>query len=66
RKKAKETFTKSSINSQLKQHKVTLFGGGADEAPLAYKNIDLVMSKQEDLVKIEGMFYPKIVRMSKD
>jgi tRNA-splicing ligase RtcB len=66
RKKAKETFTKSSINSQLKQHNVTLFGGGADEAPLAYKNIDLVMSNQEDLVKVEGLFYPKIVRMAKD
>jgi tRNA-splicing ligase RtcB len=66
RKKARESFTKSEIKSQLKQHGVTLMGGGTDEAPLAYKNIENVMASQTELVNVEGVFYPKMVRMDKD
>jgi tRNA-splicing ligase RtcB len=66
RKKARESFTKSEIKSQLKHHGVTLMGGGTDEAPLAYKNIENVMASQTDLVNVEGVFYPKMVRMDKD
>ncbi len=45
---------------------VDLLGGGIDEAPGAYKDIHRIMHYQEDLVKIAGTFYPKIVRMSED
>lgn len=66
RSKARDTFTKSSIKSELKSRGITLLGGGVDEAPGAYKNIETVMQAQTDLVSIEGKFTPKIVRMNKD
>jgi len=65
RKKAKETLTRSEMNKQLKAAGITLIGGGVDESPWAYKNIEDVMKSQKDLVKIEGKFYPKIVKMNK-
>lgn len=66
RTKAKNSFTKSFIKKQLKEYGVTLIGGGVDEAPNAYKDIHDVMGAQEELVKVEGTFYPKMVRMDKD
>jgi tRNA-splicing ligase RtcB len=42
---------------------VKLLGGGLDEAPFAYKNIDEVMKSQRQLVDVVGKFIPKIVRM---
>jgi tRNA-splicing ligase RtcB len=42
---------------------VTLLGGGLDEAPLAYKDIEEVMQAQRQLVDIMGVFQPRIVRM---
>jgi tRNA-splicing ligase RtcB len=45
---------------------VELIGGSVEENPLAYKDIDLVMAAQKELVTVEGKFYPKIVRMNKD
>lgn len=65
RRKCKETFTKSEIKKQLADHGVTLIGGGIDEAPMAYKDINKVMSNQQELVEVIGMFTPKIVRMDK-
>jgi len=65
RRKCKEQFTKSDIKNQLKQHGVTLIGGGVDEAPMAYKNIKRVMANQQELVEVLGTFTPKIVRMDK-
>ena len=66
RRKAKENITNSSWQKMLRESGVTLFGGGIDEAPLAYKNIESVMSAQTDLVEIIGRFLPKIVRMAGD
>lgn len=66
RTKAKNSFTRSFIKKQLKEHGVTLIGGGIDEAPNAYKDIEDVMGAQTDLVTIEGTFIPKMVRMDKD
>jgi tRNA-splicing ligase RtcB len=63
RRKCKEKFTKSEIKKQLKQHEVTLIGGGVDEAPMAYKDITKVMRNQQELVEVLGTFTPKIVRM---
>lgn len=65
RKKAKESITGSELKKSLKQNRVTTIGGGVDEAPMAYKNLEEVMLSQKDLVNIEGKFYPQIVRMDK-
>jgi len=42
-----------------------LLGGGLDEAPFAYKDIEAVMERQKKLVDIVGTFLPKIVRMDR-
>ncbi|MFS4448006.1 RtcB family protein [Maribacter sp. 2307UL18-2] len=65
RRKCKETFTRSEIKKQLEANEVTLIGGGIDEAPMAYKNIEKVMANQQELVEVLGTFTPKIVRMDK-
>ena len=65
RRKAKQTITQSDIKKQLKDHGVTLIGGGIDEAPMAYKNIHHVMANQTELVEVVGSFTPKIVRMDR-
>ncbi len=51
------------MNETLERHGVRLLGGGLDEAPQAYKEIDEVMKSQRQLVDVVGMFTPKIVRM---
>jgi tRNA-splicing ligase RtcB len=66
RTKAKNSITKSEVKKHLKQKGITLMGAGTDEAPMAYKNIEDVMNGQTDLVKVEGTFLPKIVRMNKE
>jgi tRNA-splicing ligase RtcB len=64
--KAKNSVTMSSLKKELQAEKVTLIGGGPEEAPGAYKDIELVMKSQTTLVEIEGKFHPRIVRMAKD
>jgi tRNA-splicing ligase RtcB len=44
RQKAKEQFTQSALKKLLNQQEVTLIGGSVEEMPLAYKDIDRVMS----------------------
>lgn len=63
RRKAKAQFKASTLQSQLKHAGVELIGGGIDESPNAYKNIEQVMEAQKDLVNVLAKFYPKIVRM---
>ena len=63
RKRAMNSTTRSALNKMLREHKVTLIGGGLDEAPIAYKDIHTVMSYQRQLVDVLGKFQPKIVRM---
>ncbi len=63
REKAKKTFSRQLIDMELQEAGVELIGGGTDEAPMAYKDINDVMEAQKDLVKVLGKFYPKIVRM---
>ncbi len=65
RTKAKNSITMSEVRKCLKQNRVTLIGGGVDEAPFVYKDLDEVIMAQEKLVNIEGKFIPKIVRMDK-
>lgn len=64
--KARNSITRSEMRQQLKKEKVTLIGGGLDEAPMAYKDIHTVMARQKDLVEVVGSFQPRIVRMAKD
>lgn len=66
RKKAKESMTASALKKMLGDAGVTLIGGSVEENPNAYKNIEQVMQAQSRLIKIEGKFTPKIVRMNKD
>lgn len=63
RRKAKVQITQSEIKKVLQDHGVTLIGGGRDEAPMAYKDINKVMGNQTELVEVVGTFTPKIVRM---
>jgi len=63
RRKAKRTFTLSSLKKILAKEGVELIGGATDESPAAYKNILQVMEAQKDLVNVLALFYPKIVRM---
>ena len=58
-----KSITHETMTEELKKHGVKLIGGGLDEAPQAYKDIESVMQSQKQLVEVVGKFYPKIVRM---
>lgn len=60
---ALNSITQNALKNELDKHGVTLLGGGLDEAPLAYKDIDEVMQSQLHLVEAVGKFIPKIVKM---
>jgi tRNA-splicing ligase RtcB len=60
---AMKSISHESLKEELKKHGVKLIGGGLDEAPHAYKDIETVMQSQKQLVDVVGKFYPKIVRM---
>jgi tRNA-splicing ligase RtcB len=66
RSKAKMSFTSKEVRQQLEKSGVELIGGGIDEAPMVYKDIQKVMSYQTDLVEVLATFHPKIVRMCGD
>ena len=66
RQDARNTFSRHALKKFLAEHKVELIGGSTEEAPLAYKDIDAVMTAQRELVSIEGKIIPRIVRMSED
>jgi len=63
RTKALANITQSALDQELKKHNVKLIGGGLDEAPFAYKDIETVMRSQQALVDIVGKFTPRIVKM---
>src|SRR6187431_350271 len=63
RTKAMESVTDKQFKEELEKHKVKLLGGGLDESPFAYKDIELVMQSQKALVDVVGKFTPKIVKM---
>jgi tRNA-splicing ligase RtcB len=66
RSKALQSITPKQLRETLDKFGVTLIGGGLDEAPQVYKNIDEVMRLQLDLVEVIGSFQPKVVRMAAD
>jgi tRNA-splicing ligase RtcB len=61
--KALANITHEALRRELKEHGVKLIGGGLDEAPFAYKDINEVMQSQTTLVDVLGKFYPAIVQM---
>jgi tRNA-splicing ligase RtcB len=60
---AMNSISKELLNDTLDRYGVKLLGGGLDEAPQAYKDIEQVMHSQRKLVDVLGRFIPKIVRM---
>ena len=63
RTKAMSSVTDQQLKEVLKKHHVKLIGGGLDESPFAYKDIDAVMKSQQHLVDVIGKFTPRIVKM---
>ncbi len=63
RTKAMVSVTDKQFKEELQKHNVKLIGGGLDESPFAYKDIELVMQSQKALVDVVGKFTPKIVKM---
>lgn len=66
RTQAEKNITKAEMQAVLKDHGVTLIGAGLDEAPMAYKDITVVMEAQKELVDVVAKFTPKMVRMADD
>jgi len=66
RKAALAALTKSMRDDYLKKRGVTLLGGGLDESPQAYKDIETVIAAQDELVTVLGKFTPKIVKMASE
>ena len=58
-----KSISHKQMDSMLEAFGVKLIGGGLDESPQAYKDIESVMRSQTELVDIIGRFQPKIVRM---
>jgi tRNA-splicing ligase RtcB (3'-phosphate/5'-hydroxy nucleic acid ligase) len=63
RSRAIANLNQDLLRKTLADFGVTLLGGGLDEAPQAYKNIEQVMQCQNTLVDVLGKFVPKIVQM---
>ena len=63
RSKAIQSVTDKDFKNELKKFSVKLLGGGLDESPFAYKDIEVVMQSQKALVDVVGRFTPKIVKM---
>ncbi|MBN9382960.1 MAG: RtcB family protein [Chitinophagaceae bacterium] len=60
---ALNTVTDDLLKKTLLEHGVRLLGGGLDEAPQAYKDIEAVMQSQRQLIDVLGKFIPRIVKM---
>jgi tRNA-splicing ligase RtcB len=63
RTRAIASVTDKQFKDELKKFGVKLLGGGLDESPFAYKDIEVVMQSQKVLVNVIGKFIPKIVKM---
>jgi tRNA-splicing ligase RtcB len=64
RKKARESFSWDAVQAFLHERDVTLLSAGLDEVPMAYKDIDVVMAAQSDLVEPLARFEPRLVKMA--
>lgn len=66
RRGALQSIAKKERDAYLRERGITLLGGGLDESPQAYKNIEEVIAAQDDLIEILGKFTPRIVRMANE
>jgi tRNA-splicing ligase RtcB len=64
RRAALNAISKRDRDTYLRERGVTLLGGGMDESPQAYKDIEAVIAAQDELVEVIGKFSPRIVRMA--
>lgn len=64
RKAAINAITRKMRDEYLQERGVKLLGGGLDEAPQAYKDIEVVIAAQQDLVEVLGKFIPRMVKMA--
>jgi tRNA-splicing ligase RtcB len=64
RRAAFDAISKAARDQYLRERGVTLLGGGLDESPQAYKDIEAVIAAQDELVEVIGKFTPRIVRMA--
>ena len=61
---AKKQYCWAHVKDFLRQRGVTLISAGLDEVPMAYKDIEVVMAAQRDLVEAVARFDPKLVKMA--
>jgi tRNA-splicing ligase RtcB (3'-phosphate/5'-hydroxy nucleic acid ligase) len=66
RRAAINSIAKAARDEYLRQRGVTLLGGGIDESPQAYKDIETIIAAQDELVEVIGKFTPRIVRMAEE
>lgn len=59
-----ELFSWDAVQDLLRERNVTLRSAGLDEVPMAYKDIDVVMAAQSDLVEPLARFEPRLVKMA--
>ena len=52
------------VQSELKEHQIYLRGGGADEAPECYKNLEEVLAYQGNTIRIKHRLHPIGVAMA--
>jgi tRNA-splicing ligase RtcB len=66
RQQARESNTNSALKKMLTEADVSLIGGSLEENPSAYKDIEMVMKAQTELITVQGAFSPRIVRMNNE
>ena len=64
RTQARKTLSWHDAQALLRARQVTLLSAGLDEVPMAYKDIDAVMTAQRDLVAVLARFDPRLVKMA--
>jgi len=64
RTQAKKKLNWEQANRLLRRKNVKLLSAGIDEVPMVYKNIETVMSEQQDLVQPLARFAPRLVKMA--
>lgn len=64
RAEAKRRLRRDDVLAQLQRRGIELISAGLDEAPGAYKDIEQVMTAQQDLVRPIARFDPVLVKMA--
>jgi tRNA-splicing ligase RtcB len=64
RKQAQRTFAWGDVRRSIEDAGVTVLSAGLDEVPGVYKDIEVVMAAQTDLVDVIARFDPRIVKMA--